>query len=192
MRRIATWLIVVGLALAMPLAAQDPVGPTHIALSVQTGDLTTQEADENGDALFSKARMVGLAGTVWLGEYAGARLGFARSTDNVKPASAVASMAGQTPTVWVTEAAVMGGYPINVLNGRLLPYVMGTLGTKQYHFGDARSQDDDVYHGYGGGVKYRMGRYGVSFEAREIHSWLDDLDNRLRDRMYSVGIDFHI
>jgi hypothetical protein len=190
--RFLSVLIAVGVAGGTELHAQ-VLGPRQ-----GLGEIVTINAYGGGfspastlttDGGFDSSAAVGGAATLWLHHNVGVRgnVLFARTAaaDGVPDA-----VVGEDPDVWAYSGDVVLRIPFVSPNGRdaWFPYLVGGLGAKTYAFDAGR--ETDFAGSFGGGLEYRLARWGIQAEVRDIVTRFDrfDVDKVQHDVVWTAGL----
>jgi hypothetical protein len=139
---------------------------------------------------FRNSGTVGVAATLWVHPLVGVRANglFAR-TDASQ--GVPEGLKDEKPNVWAYSGDLVLRLPFSTANGRdtWFPYLLGGLGGKTYDF-DQAGTETDFAGNVGAGIEYRIGRWGVQAEVRDIISTFDrfGIDKTQHDVVWTGGI----
>jgi hypothetical protein len=193
-RRLFTTLAMVG-ALGAPAAEAQTFGPRQgagneiLTLNLYGGGYSPTSSLTAGSD-FRRSGTIGATATLWMHQYAGVRANglFARTDASQGVPEA---LAGEQPSVWAYSGDLVLRLPVSTGNGRdtWFPYLVGGLGGKTYDFDNSSTQTDFAGN-FGAGLEYRLGRWGIQAEVRDIVSTFErfGIDKAQHDIVWTGGI----
>jgi hypothetical protein len=130
-------------------------------------------AELSAEGGFRRSATAGGALTLWAHPNVGLRANVLYARTNL-PAAAPEPLPGEDPNVWAYSADLVLRLPRAAVDGRdsWFPYLVGGVGGKTYRF-DTLEQESDFAGNVGAGLEYRLARWGLQAEVRDLVSRFD-------------------
>jgi hypothetical protein len=147
-------------------------------------------ADLTSNSGFGNSGTGGGTLTLWVHPNVGVRgnVLFARTEIG---SGAPEGLTGEKPNIWAYSGDLVLRLPFDVLNGRdsWFPYLAGGIGGKTYAF-DNLNDETDFAGNFGAGVEYRLARWGVQAEVRDIVTSFErfGVNKTQHDVVWTAGI----
>lgn len=178
-------------AQAQAFGQERGVGNDIVTLNLYGGGFSPSSSLTPGSD-FRNSGTAGGAATLWLHRNVGVRANLLYARTSASPGVPEA-LAGERPDIWAYGGDLVLRMPLPAGNGRdsWAPYLVGGLGGKTYDF-DELGTETDFAGQFGAGIEYRLGRWGIQAEVRDLVSNFDrfGVDKTQHDIVWTGGLTF--